>query len=153
MPRSLRGASGRRALSAALARCSCAERALLALVFVERLSLREAAVATGMPVRRLEDACNRLMREFHAAAIAHDPSLARPELGAPLAVDARSLAERGVNGRIANIPLTVLADPSRSIPTSDDGRRDHILAALASLEREERRLARLGFEGPLASLP
>jgi hypothetical protein len=47
-------------------------------------------------------------------------------------------------------PLTPGSDPAREIPTGPGARVDCIHAALASLEEEERRLRRLGFESPLA---
>ena len=46
--------------------------------------------------------------------------------------------------------LTTSADLARAIPRSVDEREWVIEAALASLEQEERRLAALGFEVPLA---
>jgi hypothetical protein len=46
--------------------------------------------------------------------------------------------------------VTPSADPTRSIPISAEERSWAIEAALASLKEEERRLARLGFEFPLA---
>ena len=44
---------------------------------------------------------------------------------------------------------TASSDRTRAIPESGSGRVDRIEAALASLEAEERRLMRLGFELPL----
>ena len=46
--------------------------------------------------------------------------------------------------------LTPSADPARAIPPSASEREWAIDAALVSLDAEERRLARLGFEVPLA---
>ena len=46
--------------------------------------------------------------------------------------------------------LTPSADPARAIPRSASEREWAIDAALVSLGAEERRLARLGFEVPLA---
>jgi len=46
-------------------------------------------------------------------------------------------------------PLTASADTSGTIPVSAGARHDRIRAALASLNEEHRRLARLGFEAPL----
>lgn len=45
---------------------------------------------------------------------------------------------------------TPAADPARAIPASAGERRFAIDGALATLAAEERRLARLGFEVPLA---
>ena len=47
-------------------------------------------------------------------------------------------------------PLTPGSDPATEIPAGPGARLDRIHAALASLEEEERRLRRLGFETPLA---
>ena len=47
-------------------------------------------------------------------------------------------------------PLTASADPRREMPAGAGSRRDRIDAALATLAAEERRLARLGFELPMA---
>ena len=47
-------------------------------------------------------------------------------------------------------PLTPSSDPTRDIPVGLGARLDCIHTALVSLENEERRLARLGFETPLA---
>ena len=44
---------------------------------------------------------------------------------------------------------TASSDRTRAIPANDSGRVDRIEAALASLDAEERRLARLGFDLPL----
>ena len=49
-----------------------------------------------------------------------------------------------------NASLTAAADPHRPMPSGTAARRDAIHAALASLQSEQRRLARLGFELPLA---
>jgi len=46
-------------------------------------------------------------------------------------------------------PPTASSDRSREVPESTSGRIDRIEAALASLDAEERRLTRLGFETPL----
>jgi hypothetical protein len=47
-------------------------------------------------------------------------------------------------------PLTSSADPGRTIPDSSEERSWQISAALETLDREEQRLGRLGFELPLA---
>lgn len=47
-------------------------------------------------------------------------------------------------------PLTASSDLGREMPAGAAARRDRIAAALRSLADEERRLARLGFELPLA---
>ena len=47
-------------------------------------------------------------------------------------------------------PLTSAADPARPMPATPVARRDAAEAAVASLDREARRLERLGFELPLA---
>jgi hypothetical protein len=47
-------------------------------------------------------------------------------------------------------PLTPSADPRREIPAAAGARLDRIGTALESLAAEERRLARLGFELPMA---
>ena len=44
---------------------------------------------------------------------------------------------------------TASADRTRAVPASEAGKVDRIEAALASLDAEERRLMRLGFEAPL----
>lgn len=46
--------------------------------------------------------------------------------------------------------LTPSADPARSIPPSASERQWQIEAALVSLDHEQVRLDRLGFEAPLA---
>ena len=48
----------------------------------------------------------------------------------------------------AHIPAS--ADPGREVPADAGSRRDRIDAALATLAAEERRIARIGLEGPLA---
>jgi hypothetical protein len=45
--------------------------------------------------------------------------------------------------------LTESADPTREMPARSTDRLDRIERALASLDQEERRLLRLGFELPL----
>ena len=47
-------------------------------------------------------------------------------------------------------PVTRSSDPNRPMPARAGGRIDQTHAALASLDRERRRLERLGFETPLA---
>ena len=47
-------------------------------------------------------------------------------------------------------PLTASADPTREMPAAPGARLDRIGTALATLAAEERRLARLGFELPMA---
>jgi hypothetical protein len=47
-------------------------------------------------------------------------------------------------------PLTAAADPRREIPAGAGSRLDRIETALATLAAEERRLARLGLELPIA---
>jgi len=49
-----------------------------------------------------------------------------------------------------NAPLTRAADPRRDLPAGEAARRDVIDAAIASLQGEQRRLERIGFELPLA---
>jgi len=49
-----------------------------------------------------------------------------------------------------NAPLTPSADPRRDLPASESARRDVIAAAIGSLQGEQRRLERIGFELPLA---
>ena len=49
-----------------------------------------------------------------------------------------------------NAPLTPSADPRRDLPAGEAARRDVIDAAIGSLQREQRRLERIGFELPLA---
>lgn len=48
------------------------------------------------------------------------------------------------------VPLTRAADPAAEMPRHSGARLDAANAALASLREEQRRLARLGFETPLA---
>ena len=48
------------------------------------------------------------------------------------------------------VPLTASADPRREMPAGEGSRLDRVEAALATLAAEERRLARLGLELPLA---
>ena len=47
-------------------------------------------------------------------------------------------------------PLVPSADPSRPLPASAGERLDQARAAVDALERERRRLERIGFENPLA---
>jgi len=47
-------------------------------------------------------------------------------------------------------PLTSASDRNRAMPLSIDERRDRIGTALATLDREQRRLELLGLETPLA---
>ncbi len=47
-------------------------------------------------------------------------------------------------------PMTASSDVSRSMPDTAVARLDAARAAVASLESEQRRLARLGFELPIA---
>jgi hypothetical protein len=47
-----------------------------------------------------------------------------------------------------NLPTS--ADPTREVPADAGSRRDRIEAALATLAAEERRIARIGLEWPLA---
>ncbi len=47
-------------------------------------------------------------------------------------------------------PMTASSDVSRSMPDTAAARLDAARAAVASLEGEQRRLARLGFELPMA---
>ena len=48
----------------------------------------------------------------------------------------------------AHLPAS--ADPRRDLPAEAGSRRDRIEAALATLAAEERRVARIGLEWPLA---
>ena len=50
----------------------------------------------------------------------------------------------------AFVPVTSQSDPRRAMPVSILGRFDAADAAVASLTCEQRRLARLGLEWPLA---
>jgi hypothetical protein len=51
---------------------------------------------------------------------------------------------------VNRLPLTASADLEAEMPERAADRLDRIARALASLEKEERRLLRLGFEIPLA---
>ena len=48
------------------------------------------------------------------------------------------------------LPITASADPRREMPAAAGSRHDRIDLALATLAAEERRLARLGLELPMA---
>ena len=51
---------------------------------------------------------------------------------------------------LSRAPLTAGADPRREMPAASGRRIDEIAVALATLEAEERRLARIGLELPMA---
>ena len=50
----------------------------------------------------------------------------------------------------SRMQLPTSADPARDVPAGAGSRRDRIEAALATLAAEERRVARIGLEWPLA---